>query len=390
MRKREVVEKRIQEVVTGTEPKDFFKQKRSPAEIKEAVFLPFFPIWCETLFAVQEPVEPVLYVDASAGLGLQEAGEWPVSFKVLKSIFARTGGRIDLNKVVQPFLYEGNKALAPTLPQLAEELPFYPELHQKPLFLHEPENVAVLQEQDTKASAVFLFVDPFGNKFSQELWARHLKLGKTDFLLLFDYKKVAAALSNQKAPNHLQALLGERLSGLQRYFAKTSNPAKKEAYALKAFSACLQEKGLNSSRFRINVPGKDQSSHQVWFVSKSDLAHTRFKELLLPFCEVQEDGVPVFGANLKTVRLLVPEYAKYLEFSLVNLMEDLVQNASVYNSMVLEKIYEKHNVGKPYSKANYQTAFEKLKEQGKITLLNPKTGQLVYKLTSACRIKFKV
>ncbi|ALI98008.1 hypothetical protein DC20_02230 [Rufibacter tibetensis] len=376
--------------MTVTDPKDFFKQKRSTAELKEEIFLKFFPVWCETLFARQEPVEKVLYVDASAGLSLPEEGEMPVSFKVLKSIYARTGGRQDLNKVVQPFLYEGNKALATMLPELAEALPFYPELHQKPLFLHLPENFDLLQEQEQNATAALVFVDPFGNKFSQELWARSLTQDKTDLFLVFDYKRMAAHLTNQKAPNCLQILLGDRLPDVLSFFSKVTSSAKKEAYALKAFAESLTEKGLSSSRFRINLPGKDQSSHHVWFVSRNDVGHTKFKELLLPFCEVQEDGVPVFGANLKTVRLLVPEYSKYLEHSLVNLIDDLVQNASLYNSMMLEKIYEKHNVGKPYSKANYQTAIEKLKEQGKITLLNPKTGQVVYKLNSACRIKFKV
>ncbi|MBC3541430.1 hypothetical protein ACFSC6_15445 [Rufibacter sediminis] len=379
----------MKEVATGTDPKEFFKQKRSTAELKEEIFLKFFPLWCETLFYRQEAVEKVLYLDTSAGLGAEEDGEMPVSFKVLKSIFARTGGRQDLNKVVQPFLYEGNKALAATLPQAAEALPFYAELHQKPLFLNLPEHVEMLQAQEPEATAALLLVDPFGNKFSQELWTRSLAHEKTDSFLLFDYKRMTAALREQKSPTSLQTLLGDRLPELRSYFAKTTSAAKKETYALKAFSACLQEKGLQTSRFRINVPGKEQSSHHVWFVSRNELAHTKFKELLLPYCEVQEDGVPVFGANLKTVRLLVPEYSRYLEFSLVNLMEDLVQHASVYNSMMLEKIYQKHSVGKPYSRENYQTAIEKLKEQGKITLLNPKTGQVVYKLTYACRIKFK-
>ncbi|KAA6435812.1 hypothetical protein ACD591_02820 [Rufibacter glacialis] len=379
---------RKEDIVAKTDPKDFFRQRRSAAQVKAEFLVAFFPVWCEMLLSEKDPEAKVLYLDANAGLGLEEEGAQPVSFQVLKSIFARSGGRLNLNKAVHPFLYEANKALAATLPQLATELPFYADLQQEPQFLHLPEAQLALQEQEAAADAVFLSLDPFGNKFSQELWARALGQDHTHFLLQFEFKRLTAALSSQKPDHPLHTLLGSRLPALKALLAKTSHAAKKETYVLKAFAESLLEKGYQATRFRINVPGKDQSNHHVWFVSRHELAHTRFKEVVLPYSDVQEDGVPLLGANLKAVRLLVPEYSKYLEFSLVNLIEDLLQNTAVYNSMALEKIYEKHNVGKNYSKANYQTAFEKLKEQGKITLLNPKTGQVVYKLTFATRIKF--
>ncbi|WP_210487087.1 hypothetical protein [Rufibacter aurantiacus] len=375
--------------MAGTEPKDFFKQRRSAPEIKEEIFLKFFPVWSETLFSTQAPPEKVLLVDASAGATGPEEGGMPVSGKLLKSIFATSGGRPDLNKAVHPFFYEGNKSLASSLPDTLENLFFYPDLRHKPVYLQTKENLEAFQEELTQNLPALYFLDPFGNRFSQELWLQGIGQEKADFLMLFEYKRLAAALGKSEDQSNLAAFLGERFSRLKAFFAKTSNAAKKESFALKTLEEALQEKGLRTSRFRVNVPGKDQSSHYLLFVSRSYLAHTRFKELLLPYSDVQEDGVPLLGANLKAVRLLVPEYSKYLEFSLVNLVDDLLQNAAEYNSMVLDKIYEKHNVGKNYCKANYQTAFEKLKEQGKITLLNPKTGQVVYKLTSACRIKFK-
>ncbi|WP_190300237.1 three-Cys-motif partner protein TcmP [Rufibacter hautae] len=372
-----------------TEPKDFFKQRRSAPEIKEEIFLKFLPVWAETLFATQSPLEKVLLVDASTGTAETAEGEMPGAAKVLKTIFGTAGGRYDLDKVMQPYFYEASKSQAALLAQAMEELYFYPDLQHKPVFLNTKENLEAFQEELAQNVPAFYFLDPFGNKFSQELWLQGVGQEKTDFMMLFEYKRLAAALGKSDDQSSLASFLGERFSRLKAYFAKTSSAAKKETFALKTFEEALQEKGLQTSRFRINVPGKDQSSHYLLFVSRSYLAHTRFKELLLPYSDVQEDGVPMLGANLKAVRLLVPEYSKYLEFSLVNLVEDLLQNAAEYNSMVLDKIYEKHNVGKNYCKANYQTAFEKLKEQGKITLLNPKTGQVVYKLTSACRIKFK-
>jgi hypothetical protein len=375
--------------VAGSDPKDFFKQQPDAAAIKAEVVPPFFKVWVEMQLAegVASPEKPLLYLDLQAGFAPEDGTAAPHG--ILKNLVLSAGSRQDGNKVVQPAFLDGNKAGLLRLQEQIEALPFFDELHHKPFFLHTPEHLTWVKEQLQQGNPAFVTADPFGPKLAQELWHLALDQGQSDFLMLFEYKRLATALKSAKEDSALATLLGDRLPKVKEFLLRPGQAPKKEKFALEQFRESLQDRQYQNSTFKINAPGKDQAQFYLLLVSKNEVAHTRFKEQLLPYCEYQEDGVALFGANQKAIKVLVPEYYQYLPFSQMNLTQDLAQKARHFNSMTLEKIYQKHNVGTPYSRENYVKAFEKLKEEGKVTLLNPKTGQVVYKLTSTCRIKFK-
>lgn len=152
------------------------------------------------------------------------------------------------------------------------------------------------------------------------------------------------------------------------------------------FEGIFLDKGYRTFKFRINFPHKKQTSHYLIFVSKVDLAYTRIKEIMMKYSDYQEDGVPLFGANLKQTQTSL--FHDHYKYSIVNLAADLAKKAHLFNNKTLEVIYEKHNVGTNYIKDNYKVAYEKLKLQNKVEFLNAKTGHVVNKITYTCVIRY--
>ncbi|WP_207435795.1 three-Cys-motif partner protein TcmP [Sabulibacter ruber] len=376
----------MKETKPGSEPKEFFRQKRSAAEVKVEILSKFFPVWAEMAVATQPSC---LYVELNAGTGQLEVGKPAAAPKVLRHIFAAPGSRFNLNAAFQTFFADSNKANLAALPQVLEELPFYQELENAPLLLKDQESQASLRAKLSAKTPALVVADPFGYRFSQEVLLQTLENGAGDLFLLFEASKLKASVKSAAAPGALQNLYGTQLTALQTFFERTPQAQRREDFALKSLESAIRERGYRTLVFKIGAPGKDQPYQYLLFASPSEILCTKLKEILLEYSEYQEDGVPLMSGGLMPVRLLVPEYAQYLPFSMYKLTQDLLQKASVYNRMSLEKIYEKHNVETNYCRANYMTVMEKLKEEGKILLLNPKTAQQVHKLSYSCLIKFK-
>ncbi|MGV3538918.1 MAG: three-Cys-motif partner protein TcmP [Rufibacter sp.] len=378
--------------MTGTQPNNFFQEKRSAAEIKAEILPKFLPVWGELNFSKQKesPQPALLFVDLNAGVPLREETQPATTApaKALKSIFANSGVRLNLNAAFHTFFSDANKPAIAELEQTVQVLPFCNELGNAPVFVKEPESQLQLKEWLQKDLPALLVLDPFGHKFSQEILAQALESGGNDLLLLFEASKLKASAKIVTSGGTVQQLYGSQAAAIPLFFERNSNAKKREEFLLKCLEGGMREKGYRTLSFTFGLPGKDQPYQYLLFASKNDIACTRLKEILLEYSENQEDGVPMMAAGVKPVRLLVPEYAQYLPFSMHKLAEELLQKSTQFNRMSLEKIYEKHNVGTHYSKVNYFTAMEQLKAQGKILLLNPKTAQQVHKLSYGCLIKF--
>ena len=375
--------------MAGTEPKKFFQQKRSAAEVKEEILARFFPVWGELALSgsAAGTTKECLLVDLYAGKAGAEA-DTPACSKILKSIFASTGARPNLNAACHTFLGETNKVALAALEEHVRGLWYYPELLHPPVFLKDLASLELLQNHLQAKTPALVVTDPFGSKQSQQIMQQVLEKEGSDLFLLFEPAKLKASVKASEEDGPVNSLYGSTVEALRAFYVRNQQAQKREDFTLKCLELSLQERTYQTLTFKICLPGKEQPYQYLLLASITNLACTKLKEILLDFTDYQEDGVPQMGANVKPVRLLVPEFAKYLPFSVHNLVLELLQEATQYNRLSLEKIYEKHNVHTHYSKANYLTACEKLKELGKILLINPKTGQQVHKLSYDCLIKF--
>ncbi|MFC6997798.1 class I SAM-dependent methyltransferase [Rufibacter roseus] len=352
----------------------------------------FLPLWGEVVMQAQKDTseEPsCLFIDLNAGAAKTKEIQEVSSLKILKSIFVDAGFRMGLHKSLSTYFSDANKGALQALESQVLELNAYEALQHKPVFVSQKAERQQLKEHMSATVPSLLCAEPFSYKYSQEVSLHSLELEYVDCLLLLDPKKLKQAIKNQSAED-INSLFEAHFQKLKGILQQEGHASKKEEAIMAGLVQALGQRGFFTTKFRINAPGKDSTDYYLLYVSKNELLHARFKELLLGYSEYQEDGVPLMGANLKPLRLLVPEYHKFLKHSMVNLVEDLAKKASLYNSMRLEKIYEKHHVGTPYSKANYFEAFEKLKAMGKVRFMNPKTGQMVSKLAYGSRVKFLV
>ncbi|RAU83989.1 three-Cys-motif partner protein TcmP [Pontibacter arcticus] len=364
-------------------PNDFFKKERSLSAIKTEILSQYFVVWCKVILSNQrERLSPaILYFDLSAGQG-------PAAlFKILDTIFRSSGTNFDLNKAVQVIFHDPAETTLAELEESINNLPYYDALVHKPIRFPAAENEELLPEQIGTGLPALAFLNPFQDVVAQEFILGLGQRWNADLVMLFDFESINAAVKTKKPSPQLQELFSEKLTDIKAYYKTVRDAAKREAFALATFKTVFAAKGYTLFEFRINAFDKKQTNQYLLLAVKTDAAYTSLKELMLGYTEFQEDAVPLFGANLQQNQMGL--FQEYYMYSVVNLVDTILQKASVYNNKTLQSIYEKDNVGTNYSRDNYKVAYQILKQQGKVIFVNPKTGQTISALTYTSIIRYK-
>jgi hypothetical protein len=209
-----------------------------------------------------------------------------------------------------------------------------------------------------------------------------------DLVLLFDAAKIRTSLTARMVNEGLITFFGERLATIKAFCRREKNTGRQEEYILDVIRAIFKESGYLTLPFAMGDPEKLKNSHYLFFATKAVPAYQRFKELILPYSDLQEDGVPLMG-TYQTHRQQLSLFPEHQPYSVAKLANELAQNTAVYKYKSVQKIFEDHSIGTPYILENYRLAVETLRNQGKVELLNAKTMQTVRKPTYTSIIKFK-
>ena len=375
--------------MAAMEPSEFFKKKRDASEIKSEIINKYFNAWCGIILFGQKwkTIKTVLYIDLFSGPGYYDDEDSSTPIKVLYSIFKSTGSRCDLNNSVQTFFNDSDRTMVASLQQNIEKLPYYDKLVHKPIILNEDANYELLTRLLNTDHPALTFIDPFGYSFSQKMLLLSVKKWGSDLFMLFNFNRIRSAVKNSTVDSLMHEIFGNRLDHIRDFYSKNRNANKREEFIMDNFEGIFRDRGYRTFKFRINFPHRKQTSHYLIFVSRVDLACTKIKEIMMKYSDYQEDGVPLFGANLKQTQTSL--FHDHYKYSIINLIADLVNKADLFNNKTVEMIYEKHNVGTNYIKDNYKTAYERLKLQDKVEFFNAKTGQIVNKFTYTCVIRYK-
>jgi hypothetical protein len=210
-----------------------------------------------------------------------------------------------------------------------------------------------------------------------------------DLLMLLCPDTLLKALSGKKTDPYLLELLGDRFSAIRNIIKKERDKVKKQQHILVQLNELLQEKGYYALQFKINPPDSEEADFYLLFASQAAAAYKAFKEFMLAYSAYAEDGVPLLVANClpKPQLSLFPQP---LAYSVLNLAEELGSLAGRYKFKSIEKIYEDHSAGTPYTRENYLAAFERLRGQGKVELLNAKTMQTIRKPLLSSVVKYRL
>ncbi|WP_299705422.1 hypothetical protein [uncultured Pontibacter sp.] len=364
-----------------TATNNFFKTERTASEIKLELLPRVFEIFVTSLLLESKATAPVLCLDLLAGMDGHEPTLATVQW--LRQVYSSTNSRLDLNQGTQVVLYDADKSALAELQERIKQHPFLQELQHPPVVLHDE---ALLQELLEAGPHLVGFLNPFKDSCSLEMLFRAAMDEQADLFMFFPLEDMRIALKKAKPDSPLSEHFGDRLTQIKEFQKKTKNTDRREEFLLDNFDSLLKEKGCHVFRFRVNHSDKAQSSYYLVSATKSAIAHLRLKELMQAYSDVQEDGVPLFGANLKMQQTSL--FHEHYKYSISNLVQELLQKASMYNNMALQQVYEKHSIGTHYILENYKLAYERLLRQGKVHFINPKTGQTITKPTYTSKVRY--
>ncbi len=351
---------------------NFFKLKRNSSEIKSEILVEYFKFWCSVLLYGQKykKIDEVIFIDLFAGPGRYENGEPSTPLKIVESIYKSHGQTIDLNRSVKTFFNDEKKKLVTDLDANFKNLDYYERLVNKPVILNQQASKEMLKSLLKQKIPTLTFIDPFGYSYSMEMLLSSVKEWGSDLFMLFNINRIRAAISNPLVEKLMNEIFEDKLPEIRSFYKEEKNPAKRERFIIERFENIFKEKGYFVFKFRINFPGKDQSSHYLYLVTKVEMAYQRIKEIMKKYSDYQQDGIPLFTANFKYKTSIL--FGDLEEFSIYNIERDLLKRKSEFEGKSIENIYENHSRNTNYIKENYKQAIFNLKEKKLVSIHNNK------------------
>jgi three-Cys-motif partner protein len=356
----------------ATEPDSFFNKKRNTSEIKSEVLIKFFNEWYRIYLKGEEEqqAKTLLYIDLYAGPGYTEEEKTTAPIRIVESIYNKDTST-DLSPSIRTFFSDPANTVAEKLKVSFESLEYFAELKNPPLVLNEEANRQTLSDSLHASGPALIVSDPFGYEYSQQVLLNGMEQENTDLFLLFNANRIRSVMQSDKEDQGVAQLLGNSMDEIRNYITLEGSSKKREAFVVSKLEEALDVKGYYNFSFKIVLPDKDQTSHYLIMASKAKETYFLMKEFMHKYSDVQEDGVPLFSANQRFQQPSIPGFYKSLnKFCMENLIEDLAGRRSQYHYLTIKEIFEIHSVGTNYIRTNYRNAFEKLREEGRISIVD--------------------
>ena len=364
---------------------NFFHTKRSLSEIKAELLPAYFKIWAETTTA-----EELVLTDLNAGNGFEANGEIAAALKILEAFAQAENATENEAKTLKLFLSDVSKTnlekLKQSLQDPAEEELKLPE---NIFLLNEPEAEETLSELLQKVTGL-IAADPFSYVQAQEMVSEAIQQSQTDMFLLFDYKKLEKTFLAPSLSVIITQLFGEILPELKGQFLLEKSAKKREQFLMEQLEIALQTHHFFPVVFKINALGKVGNSAYLILTGNSKETYFQAKEFLQTYSEFQEDGVPLFGANLNYQPAAIPGFSSFLnKYSLENLAQELAGKKADFHYLTIREIYETHSLGTHYILENYVSAFRSLRKAETVNLVDA-ANKKVTKVTAESVVFYRL
>jgi GMT-like protein len=230
------------------------------------------------------------------------------------------------------------------------------------------------------------FVDPWGYKgLSLRLINSVLKNWGCDCVFFFNYNRINMGLSNQVVREHMDALFGQEAAEQLRQEIRALPTHRRELAIVEAISQSLRDLGEKYVLpFRFRSANGDRTSHHLIFVSKHFRGYEIMKDIMAKESSSTEQGVPSFEYNPSLE-------AQGLLFELNRPLDELgglLLNRFVGQKLTMKEIYEVHNVGTRFIKANYKAVLLSLEREGKIEADPPMSNRRPNTFADHVRVTF--
>jgi len=361
---------------------EFFAEPAEQSKIKAQIVSKYFGAWSQVMLNFLRKQNPqgdqrIAYIDLMAGKGRYDDGTPSTPLLVLERAIADEDLRTSLSAIFN----DKTPATAIALQEAISSLPGIETLRYKPqVFNTEVGDELASIFEGRKFVPTLCFIDPWGYKgLSQRLLSSILKDWGSECIFFFNFNRINPGLSNPSSDQHMSALFGEeRATRLRETLGKCCS-SEREITVLEELCQSLKEIG---GSFVLPFCFKDEhgsrTSHHIVFVSKHERGYEIMKDIMAKYSTDVDQGVPSFAYNPATARQpFLFELSRPLEK-----LGDLLLEDFGGETLSIDDLYKRHNVGRPYIRHNYKDAIAVLLQSGKVRVVSKskrKSTSLTYK-----------
>jgi three-Cys-motif partner protein len=342
----------------------FFEEQSAQSQVKAAIVSKYFWSWGKIITGYLKGAKKdtsIQYIDLFAGPGRYENGAKSTPLLILEQSIADPLFRDNLFAVFNDKDDANSSSLLREIKALSgiETLKHPPAVHTNEI----GEDIVRMFETLSLVPTL-CFVDPWGYKgLSLRLINSVLKDWACECLFFFNYNRINMGLSNEFVREHMEALFGQGRAASLAPVLEALPPDQRELTIVEELCKALQALGgkyVLPFRFRTNRGTR--TSHHLIFVSKHPLGYGIMKKIMAAESSTSQQGVASFEYNPADERQpLLLEYLRPLDE-----LEGMLLSEYAGRTMTMKAIYDAHNVGRPYTDANYKEALRKMELEGKV------------------------
>lgn len=349
--------------------KVFFDESTEQSRVKAAIVKQYFWAWAKVILSVinkQRQTEKIAYIDLFAGPGRYKDGTMSTPLLILQSAIADPEMRTRLVTLFNDADNEHASALKKEIASLPgiETLRFRPQVEAE-----EVGSKIVRQFEQLNLVPTLFFVDPWGYKgLSLGLINSVLKNWGCDCIFFFNYNRINMGLGNEAVEEHIDVLFGaDRALRLRERLASLPS-SEREPAIVEALCEALSELG---AKYVLPFCFKDErgvrTSHHLFFATKHPLGYGIMKDIMAKHSSEQHQGVASFGyCPASTIHPMLFEFNRPLDD-----LEGMLRQDFAGKTLTMRQIYDRHNVGRPYTLKNYRAVLLKMEGLGLLTAVPP-------------------
>jgi len=345
-----------------TSSTEFFEESRQQSRIKSRIVAKYFWAWAHVIAsAMKGRGNRIAYMDLFAGPGKYNDDTPSTPVIVLQTAIKDPR----LREMLVTVFNDKKLEFATSLQKTIDAIPGIETLKYKPLVQNEEVGQKIVESfQKTKLIPTLLFVDPWGYKgLSVTLISSVLQNWGCDCVFFFNYNRINAGLNNEMVREHMNDLFGAKRADAIRKKLTGLQPDERETLIVSELSMALRECGIAYVLpFTFKSEEGTRTTHHLIFASKHFKGYEIMKGIMAKESSEQEQGVALFAyfaASEKHQMLF--EFVRPLSD-----LEEMLLTHFAGRKITVQRIYEQHNVDRPYIKIHYKKALTKLEAENKI------------------------
>jgi len=360
---------------------DFFEESTEQSRVKAAIVAKYFWAWAKIVLKKQ--AGRIAYVDLFSGPGKYRDSTKSTPLLVLERAISDSEMRKRLVTIFNDSREENVAALTGEIRRVEgiERLKHYPVVEVATVG---DETVKALR--DLRLIPTLLFADPWGYKgLSLELLKTFLKNWGCDCLFFFNYNRINPGLANDAVKAHMDALFGVGHAEQLRRKIDGMPPREREAAIVEELCDALRELG---AKYVLPFCFKDdrgvRTSHHLVFVTKHPLGYGIMKDIMATASSERQQGVASFGyCPASAIHPLLFELNRPLDD-----LEQMLLREFSGQTLSKQEIYDRHNVGRPYTMKNYRSVLLTMEANGLIQTEPPRHKRRKNTLPDYARVTF--